>query len=500
MILMRYLPKFLAAALTLLLGVTLIATIYFTLFELEWITFLAGVLFAAVAATATQASKSQWLVMRRTKQLQRVKGVLADETARRERTAEALRVAESRFHLISDALPVRIVFVDREERCRYHNRAFARWRARGREQIEGQALREVLGEEICQEISSHSAEVLAGKEIRYTVQSPQPGGGIEYCAVTLLPYPPGVARAAGYYALFASTVEAVVPAPAPAAVPGASIGVAMTGSHGNGDTFYMESMTEQLISGGDPRAQLVRALREDQFILFSQKIQPLSATAPYPRCYEVLLRLQEEERHLLPPGGFFPVAERYNLMGEIDRWVVRNVIKWCLERQRTDPAWYMPLYCVNIATASLCDPQFALDMREALQRSAFPPANLCFELAEPDVISHHAETQVLIDVLRPLGCRFTLDAFGSSKVSFAPLAGLTLDFLKIDGVIIQNILTDPDNLAKIRAIASASRKMGMHTIAEFVESDDALAKLREAGVDYAQGFGVGRPGPIAQVS
>ncbi|MEK7878176.1 MAG: EAL domain-containing protein, partial [Pseudomonadota bacterium] len=267
-----------------------------------------------------------------------------------------------------------------------------------------------------------------------------------------------------------------------------------------GDTFYLESMTEQLISGSDPRAQLVRALQEDQFILFAQKIQPLAATAPYPRCFEVLLRLQEEEQHLLPPGGFFPVAERYKLMGEIDRWVVRNVIKWCLEKQRSDPAWYMPLYCVNIAAASLGEPDFALDVRDELQRREFPAANLSFELAEHDVIHHHAEVRALMDALRPLGCRFTLDGFGSSKVSFAPLKGLTFDFLKIDGVIIQNILTDPANLAKIRAIASASHKMGMHTIAEFVESDDALAKLREAGVDYAQGFGIGRPGPIAQVS
>src|SRR3990172_9287940 len=103
---MRHLRAFLGVALTLLLGVMLIATIYFTLFDLQWIAFLAGVLFAAVAATASQASKSQWLVMRRPRQLQRVKGVLADGTARYERTAEALRVAELRFHLIGDALPV----------------------------------------------------------------------------------------------------------------------------------------------------------------------------------------------------------------------------------------------------------------------------------------------------------------------------------------------------------------------------------------------------------
>jgi len=494
----HYLPRFLAAALTLLLGVMLIATIYFTLFELEWIAFLAGVLFAAVSATATQASKSQWLVMRRTKQLQRVKGVLADETARYERTAEALRVAESRFHLISDALAVMIVFVDREERCRYHNRAFAQWRGRSREQIEGQLLREVLGEDIYQELNSHGAEVFTGKEIRYQARWPQPGGASEDYAVTLLAYPPGSARSAGYFALIAGAVDSA--ATVPAAMPGASVGDAMTGLHENGDTFYMESMTEQFISGSDPHAELVQALQQDQFILFAQKIQPLSATASDPRCFEVLLRMQEEERHMLPPGGFFPVAERYNLMGEIDRWVVRNVIKWCMEMQRSDPAWYMPLYCVNIAAASLCEPQFASDVRNELQRSKFPPANLCFELAEPDVISHHAAVQAFMETLRPLGCRFTLDAFGSTKVSFAPLKGLTLDFLKIDGVIIQNILTGPANLAKIRAIASAAHKMGMYTIAEFVESDDTIAKLREAGVDYAQGFGVGRPGPIAQVS
>ena len=497
---MRHLRALLGVALTLLLGVMLIATIYFTLFDLEWIAFLAGVLFAAVVATASQASKSQWLVMRRTKQLQRVKGLLANETARLGRTAEALGLSESRFHLISDALPVMIVSVDGEERCGYHNRAFAKWRGRSREQIEGQGLREVVGDEIYQELNSHGAEVFTRKEIRYQARWPQPGGASGNYAVTLLPYPSGVERPAGYFALIEDRMDAAVPAQALDAAPGTSVGNAMTGSHENGDKFYLESMAEQFVGDSDPRTQLVRAMHEDQFILFAQKIQPLAAAAPYPRCFEVLLRLQEEERHMLPPGGFFPVAERYNLMGEIDRWVVRNVIKWCMEMQRSEPAWSMPLYCVNIATASLCEPRFASDVCDELQSSKFPPANLCFELAEPDVIGHHTAVQAFMETLRPLGCRFTLDSFGSSKVSFAPLIGLTLDFLKIDGALVQNILTDPDNLAKIRAIASASHRIGIHTIAEFVESDETLAKLREIGVDYAQGFGISRPGPIGQVS
>jgi EAL domain-containing protein (putative c-di-GMP-specific phosphodiesterase class I) len=259
-------------------------------------------------------------------------------------------------------------------------------------------------------------------------------------------------------------------------------------------------MTEQLISGKDPRAQLVRALQDDQFILYAQTIQPLAPGAPSPWLFEVLLRLREEEQYMAPPGGFIPVAERYNLMVEIDRWVVRNLLKWCVEKQRSDAAWRLPLYCVNLAAASLCEPEFALYVRSELQRQQFPAANLCFELAELDVVNHQAEAQALISTLRPLGCRFTLDGFGSTKVSFAPLKNLRLDFLKIDGVIIQNLLEDTADLARTRAIALASRKIGMRTIAEFVESGDTLAKLREIGVDYAQGFGIGKPGPIAEVS
>ena len=152
------------------------------------------------------------------------------------------------------------------------------------------------------------------------------------------------------------------------------------------------------------------------------------------------------------------------------------IVRRTKQLQRGDPAWYMPLYRVNIATTSLCEPQFASYVRDELQCHEFPAANLCFEIAEPEVTGNHAAVREFMAALQPLGCRFTLDAFGSSKVSFAPLKGLAFDFLKIDGVIVQNILTDPASLAKIRATASASNKMGMRTIVEFVESDDTLAK------------------------
>jgi EAL domain-containing protein (putative c-di-GMP-specific phosphodiesterase class I)/PAS domain-containing protein len=487
---MQYLRSFLMGALVLLLEAMLLATVFLKPFDLPWIEFLAGVLFAAVAAKAIQITQARWLVARITKQLQIVKNALAEESARRERAAEELRTAEERFRFVNDALGERIVFVDRSEHCHYHNRAFARWRGRSSDQIDGQPLHEVLGDEIYREIKSHSADVFAGREIRYETEWQQPESAIGSCAVTLLPYPPGAQQPNGFFALIASTAGGAAPAPQ-AALPAESADEAMTGSHAS---------DEQLIDGKDPRAKLVLALEEDQFILFAQLIKPVAASAPWPRLFEVQLRLKEEERYMAPPGGFIPVAERYNLLVDIDRWVVRNVIKWCMDKQQSDEAWRMPLYCVNVAGASLRDPEFAPYVRDELQRQKFPSRNLCFELREPDVINYYSAAQAFMAALKPLGCRFTLDAFGSTRVSFALLKGLTLDFLKIDGIIIQNLLKDPVELARTRAIALASKKIGVRTIADFVESDNMLSKLREIGVDYAQGFGIGASGPIAQVS
>ena len=476
---MRNLRSVLSLALTLLLGVMLIATIYFTLFDLQWIAFLSGVLFAAIAATASQASKSQWLVMRRTKQLQRARDTLAAQNASLAHTADALKAAEARFRLIANALPAMIVYVDREDYCRYYNRAFSKWCGSGEEPPDGMLAREVLGDAIYGELKKHRAAVLAGREIHVEAEWRRPGGVCENCEIILLPYPPGAEEPAGCYLLIT--------------------GMASDAAR-SGELITPEPPVEQQGGEDEPRRQLMRALQQDGFTLYAQTIRPLSGTVPYQRCFEVLLRLKDEKQGALPPGGFFPVAERCNLMGEIDRWVVRSLLKWCVDRQRGDSAWRPPLYCVNLAAASLHDPGFAPYVWGELERSGFAAANLCFEIAEPDVAVHSADVRKLINTLRPLGCRFTVQSFGKTQASISSLKDLKFDFLKIDGAIIQNSLTDPAELATIQAIAGASHKMGMHTVAEFVDSVYTLAKLHKAGVDYAQGFGIGKPGPIAQVS
>jgi Amt family ammonium transporter len=262
----------------------------------------------------------------------------------------------------------------------------------------------------------------------------------------------------------------------------------------------MRSIAEQLMGWDEPRAKLEYALKGNQFLLFAQKIHPLKRELPDPLCYEILLRLREEEDNLLPPGGFIPIAERYGMMEEIDRWVVRNLLEWCRERKRSDSAWRVPLFCVNLSEAVVCSLDFARFVNYELRQHDFNARSLCFEIGEPEIIAQHAHVQRLINELKPLGCRFTVDAFGSVKVSFTHLKGLAVDFVKIDGVIIQNILRDPAALAQTRAINTVCGKVRLRTVAEFVETDETLDKLREVGVDYVQGFGIARPEPLDNLS
>jgi EAL domain-containing protein (putative c-di-GMP-specific phosphodiesterase class I) len=156
----------------------------------------------------------------------------------------------------------------------------------------------------------------------------------------------------------------------------------------------------------------------------------------------------------------------------------------------------VPLYCINLSEDTIRSADFAKFIRGEVEEHHFNARSLCFEIGEPDIIGQHENVERLINTLKPLGCRFTVDSFGSVKVSFTHLKGLAVDFIKIDGVIIQNILRDPAELAKARAINTVCAKVGLRTIAEFVERKETLDKLRALGVDYVQGFGVALPGPI----
>lgn len=493
----RAVKTVLSLLLTLVLGAVLVATIRFTLFDLQWLAFLGGILFAAVLAMASQASKAEWLIVRRTRQLERMREQLSQEITRNRTSGESQRMAETRLRLVTETLPIPVFYVDRDLRCRYHNKPARELTGKTDAQIDGQLLRDFM-RATHRLMLPHFDRTLAGNIVDYEITWPGRISGADHYRVRHVPYIPEGEQPIGFYVTLVRTTAEPVAAPPSAAdtVPPDDTKTEPGTPNEGGEALYLNSITDQLMGWDDPRSKLVRALEENQFLLFAQKILALKNGSPDPVCYEILLRLREEEDNLLPPGGFIPIAEQYGMMEEIDRWVVRNLITWCIETQKTRPGWQVPLFCVNLSETTLCNPEFAKFVRQEIRRPGFPARSLCFEIGEAEAINNHDAVRNFIAALKPAGCRFTIDAFGSVKVSFTHLKGLAVDFIKIDGVIIQNMFKTPADMAKLKAMITVCRKIGMQTIAEFVESKETLDKLRELDIDFVQGFGVARPGPI----
>ena len=467
----------------------LVVTIYFTLLDLAWIAFLLGVLFAAVLSILSQTIKAQWVIMRRTAQLRRAKELLTEQSARSERAAQSVKLAEMRFRAVIEALPVMVLFVDRDERCRHHNRAFQEWCGRSDADIDGVPLSDLIDDANYRELGSHGMEALLGKERQY--ESRWSRSDLEtQVAVKLLPYPPNAQTTSGFY-VFVTTITPTRAKP---------LDVVPVAGEDSAPTLCVETTGEQLSVDEDAREHLLRAIEEDQFTLLEQTIEPLSCETKPAQVSEILLRLGEREDHMLPPRAFFEVAEHYGLMPAIDRWVVRKLLKASAAMKAVDRTWRMPLYCVNLSSATLADRTFTNHIRTQLEHWGLSGDRLCFEIHQRVLAGQETDVRTLIEQLKPLGCRFTVDCFGSQKISFVPFTHLHFDFLKIDGSIIGEVLRNKAELAKAGAIVLACRKIGIRTIAQFVEDELTRGKLSEIGVDYVQGFGVHKPVPLSPMA
>lgn len=234
-------------------------------------------------------------------------------------------------------------------------------------------------------------------------------------------------------------------------------------------------------------ARLHDALAHDRFRLFSQPIVPLDGAAAGHE--EVLLRFANGQGGLVLPGAFIPAAERYDLMAPLDRWVVTHVCRH-LARQ-AGPDGPAPTYSINLSGISLGDDGMLAHIIAQIEHHAIDPARLCFEITETAVIANLPRAQEFIGSLRGLGCRFSLDDFGSGLSSFAYLRTLPVDYLKIDGVFIRDIARNDINRALVKAINEVGHVMGIRTVAEFVEDDATLDAVRALGIDYAQGHALG---------
>ncbi|TAE16266.1 MAG: EAL domain-containing protein [Oscillatoriales cyanobacterium] len=266
--------------------------------------------------------------------------------------------------------------------------------------------------------------------------------------------------------------------------------------------------------------EINQALEDNRFRLYSQPIVHLRELPTTGTHCEILLRLQLQTGQLVSPMAFIPAAERYNLMHAIDRWVIRTLfsnlsqiftanllvqnhgaddnivtLPACCPLSNSQASFdkYSSLYAINLSGDSINEEKFIDFIQEQFSLYQIPPEIICFEITETVAIANLSKAACLIWKLKELGCQFALDDFGSGMSSFAYLKNLPVDYIKIDGNFIKNLAENPIDIVMVEAITKIAHAMGIKTIAEYVESQAVMDKLKELGVDYGQGYYLGKP-------
>ncbi len=263
---------------------------------------------------------------------------------------------------------------------------------------------------------------------------------------------------------------------------------------------YHEADTEVARRQGEMQwiSRIDSALETQRMRLYAQRIEPIVAEHKGGDHYELLLRLVDTDGQIVLPGAFLPAAERYNTAVKLDRWVIEAACRWFSAHPELLDT--LGLCAINLSGQSLGDPSFLRFVIDQFGDGGLPAERFCFEITETAAISNLTHASQFIDALGKLGCRFSLDDFGSGLSSFAYLKTLSVDFIKIDGIFVKDIVSDPMDLAMVRSINEIGHVMGKQTVAEFVESVEILEALRDIGVDYAQGYHIAKPVPIEQLA
>jgi diguanylate cyclase (GGDEF)-like protein len=239
------------------------------------------------------------------------------------------------------------------------------------------------------------------------------------------------------------------------------------------------------------------ALRDDKFMLYAQLIQPLKSNSGKPH-YEILVRMTDDDGSPIPPGKFLPAAESFYLMSSIDHWVINQAFSELAQLNRQAKQGCQ--ISINLSGQSINDPTgLAAFIENKLEQYGLDARDICFEITESAAIANIEDAAVFIKQLHALGCEFSLDDFGTGLSSFAYLKNLQVDYLKIDGGFVRDILKDAVSESMVGAINQVGQAMQLKTVAEFVENDAIKQKLANIGVDYGQGFGIDKPSLFSQI-
>lgn len=241
--------------------------------------------------------------------------------------------------------------------------------------------------------------------------------------------------------------------------------------------------------------EIKEALIDNRLVLYVQPI--VTTNNDQLHSYEVLVRLRGKNGMLSPPGAFLPSAERYNLSEKIDKWVIDNVFAWIEKHQSARP--FLKQFAINLSGASLGHTDMLAYISSKLVKASFNPAMIKFEITETAAIGNLRNANSFIKALSEIGCQFSLDDFGSGLSSFGYLKNLPVQSIKIDGMFVKDMNTDPLDFEMVKSINDIGHVMGLETIAEFVEDEAIWQKLKSIGVDYGQGYYLGRPEPIDSI-
>jgi diguanylate cyclase (GGDEF)-like protein len=241
-------------------------------------------------------------------------------------------------------------------------------------------------------------------------------------------------------------------------------------------------------------SRLTRALEKDQFTLYFQPIIPCANKSRHYTYLEILVRLIDDDGTVIAPGAFLHAAEKYNMVSSIDRWVIENSMAWLAETEKSDG---LPItISINLSGQTIGSPDMLKFIIDKMEETGAPAEQIIFEVTETAAIANITSATSFMLTLRGCGFRFSLDDFGSGLSSFTYLKKLPVDFLKIDGAFVRDILSDPVDYAMVRSINELGQLLGKETIAEFVETTGLADELERMGVNYVQGYAFAKPRPL----
>lgn len=471
---LNVIKSYLSASLALTALILLVIAIYFiSEAAQQWIWGLWGILITTIFVMIGQITYAYNKNKNITTQLLATKERLANEIKHRLWAEKTTSESKIQSQLIDENFPVLFAYFTTAHRCRYHNRAYRDWFGLNANLIDGHFLQEFSSKEFYASLKNYTKDILAGKTV-FNERIQKSAKGIPYkLNEQFIPHFDNKKKVIGFYTLyFPSEPEETqfqIKSTNPSSYPN--------------NTANSSEVTA---------ARIAQAIEEDEFHLYFQKIIPLKTNAQTHNHYEILIRMAEEENNLLPPGTFLPLVEKFKMMTRLDRWVVSHMIEW-LSANQTKPG---EKFCINVAKDTLECTDFPAFVQDELLNKEIPSDILCFEIEVVDALANPSATSIFAEQIRQLGCLVSLCGFSHNQASVNLLKKISVDLIKIDGGLVYNIPHDEKDLAKVAALNRVAHKIKIQTVAELVETEDIVVKLREIGVDYAQGFGIARPQPL----